>query len=132
MYDGLEFIYSDWRLPNDVIIEGAESIKKHYSKISNKYGYPIQISEAALNVIGYRFLNNGEIEKAIKVFKYNIELYPESANVYDSYGEALEKAGKKEDAFNNYKVAVEMGTEKNDRNLKIYKENMNRVKSANK
>ena len=57
-------------------------------------------------------------------------LYPKSANVYDSLGEAMEKAGKTNEAIENYRTAVEIGAKNNDRNLQVYKENLERVEST--
>ncbi len=62
----------------------------------------VDISEATFNIIGYRLLQNGEIDKAIEVFEYNVKLYPESANVYDSLAEALEQTGRTKEAVENY------------------------------
>ena len=41
-------------------------------------------------------------------FKLNIELFPKSSNVYDSYGEALLKQGDKEKTIENYSKSVEL------------------------
>jgi cytochrome c-type biogenesis protein CcmH/NrfG len=38
----------------------------------------------------------------------NVELYPQSANVYDSLGEAYMKNGDKELAIENYQRALEL------------------------
>jgi hypothetical protein len=46
--------------------------------------------EATLNALGYELLGTGRPADAIAVFRINVELYPDSANVYDSLGEALE------------------------------------------
>ncbi len=132
LYDGLEFIYSDWQLKNKTIEEGLDSIKNHYSNISEKYEFEVNPAESVINILGYRYLGNEDYENAIDVFKYNVELYPKSANVYDSLGDALEKDGRHQEAFENYKMAVEIGTSNNDRNLKIYKQNLDRLDSTNK
>lgn len=131
LYDGLEFIYSDWRLTNEILMKGMDAVKKHYSNLSDKYGYDVNPTEGAINALGYQHLGKKEYELAITVFKYNVELYPKSANVYDSLGEIMEKAGKTDEAIENYKTAVEIGTKNNDRNLRIYKQNLERVESAN-
>ena len=62
-----------------------------------------------MNRFGYGYLNKKEYEKAIGViFKLNVRAYPESFNVYDSYGEALMAAGNKEGAIKNYKKSLEL------------------------
>jgi hypothetical protein len=48
-----------------------------------------------MNDWGYRLLTSGHAIEAAAIFKLNVALYPESWNVYDSYGEALLKTGQK-------------------------------------
>lgn len=64
--------------------------------------------EAELNAAGYRLLAAQRTAQAIEVFKLNTELYPESANVFDSYGEALANAGKREEAIKAYEKALQI------------------------
>lgn len=64
-------------------------------------------SENSLNNLGYDYLEK-DIDAALAVFKMNIELYPESFNVYDSYGEALLKKGSSTAAIENYKKSIEL------------------------
>lgn len=65
-------------------------------------------SEDDLNSWGYTLLQNGEIPKALAVFKLNVLLNPSSWNVYDSYGEALLKSGNKEEAIKMYQKSIEL------------------------
>ena len=58
-------------------------------------------SEDDLNEWGYTLLNKNEVQKAIEVFKLNVQLHPQSANVYDSLGDAYMKADNKEMAIIN-------------------------------
>lgn len=126
LYDGLIFIYSDWLLPNDVALEGIEAINKYYKNLFKKYGIKIKISEAFLNNLGYQFMANAYLEKAIAVFKNNVELYPNSANVYDSLGEGFETNNQFELALQNYKKAVKLGGSSNP-NYQVYQEHVERV-----
>jgi CubicO group peptidase (beta-lactamase class C family) len=64
--------------------------------------------EYFLNMLGYTLLNQGKIDDAIKVFRRNTEMYPESGNVYDSLGEAYAAAGKKELAIENYEKSLKL------------------------
>lgn len=69
------------------------------TKINNR-------SEHDLNMLGYSFLQTQELDKALDVFKTTILLFPESANAYDSYGEALLMADKKTEAIEMYEKSI--------------------------
>jgi len=89
-------------------IESAISFFKTHKK-SDKYN----ISENEINFLGYEFLNKGEIEKAIKIFKINIEAFPGSSNAYDSFAEAQMLAGNNKEAIENYKKSIELNPRNN-------------------
>jgi ankyrin repeat protein/Tol biopolymer transport system component len=63
--------------------------------------------ERDFNLLGYRFLQSDALPEAIAVFQMNIELFPESANNYDSLGEAYMTAGDKAASKANYQRAVD-------------------------
>ena len=77
--------------------------------------------------MGYNYLANEEVEMAISVFQENVNRFPNSANVYDSLGEAYEKNGQLDKAETNYAKSVEIAEIKKHPNLKIYKQNLARV-----
>jgi tetratricopeptide (TPR) repeat protein len=64
--------------------------------------------EAPVNTLGYRLMEMKRLEQAIEIFKLNVEAFPQSANTYDSLGEAYMNAGNKELAIRNYEKAVEL------------------------
>lgn len=66
------------------------------------------VSEDALNTLGYVFMQQNKIADAERIFKLNIELYPDSYNVYDSYGECLMALNKKEEAIIAYKKSLDL------------------------
>jgi CubicO group peptidase (beta-lactamase class C family) len=51
------------------------------------------ISEDSVNSLGYRFLGKKRFADAIRIFKLNTVLHPQSANTYDSLAEAYMDAG---------------------------------------
>lgn len=65
-------------------------------------------TERSMNNLGYRLLKMKRWEDAIEIFKLNVESYPQSANVYDSLGEAYSIHGDIEAAIRNYQKAVEL------------------------
>ena len=82
-------------------IEGYRQIKKE--KPDNA-----AVTEARINGLGYRFLREKKLPEALAYFKLNVELYPKSANVYDSLAEAYMANGDKELAIANYKKSLEL------------------------
>lgn len=65
-------------------------------------------AEATVNTLGYTLMQQKRIEQAIEIFKLNVEAFPQSANVYDSLGEAYLNAGNNELAIKNYEKAFEL------------------------
>lgn len=72
----------------------------------DKNGY--ESPETDLNAIGYRLLQSGSKNDALKIFKWNTELNPKSWNAWDSYGEGLASAGQTEAAIKAYQKSVEL------------------------
>lgn len=88
------------------------------------------LEEGRINMLGYDYLMN--YQKPIvaeAIFKANTMLFPESANVYDSYAEALAMNGKLKEAANNYQKAVDIASATNNRDLQLFMENLKKVKA---
>jgi len=64
------------------------------------------VSEDEFNIAGYELMNNDKLDAALEIFKMNMELYPSSYNVYDSYGEALAKKGRTPEAIAMYRKSL--------------------------
>lgn len=73
-----------------------------------KQDHSFKLIEDEMNVLGYKFLNKGQKEKALELFKLNVNLYPASSNAYDSLAEIYESTGDKALAIKNYKRALEL------------------------
>jgi len=66
------------------------------------------ISRAKINSLGYHFIRNEQTNVAHDVFKVNTMLYPENADVYDSYGEVCKMLGNIDLAILNYSKSLEL------------------------
>ncbi len=64
-------------------------------------------TEAVFNAIGYQFLQMGNFDDAIRIFKMNSDAYPLSANTWDSLAEACEASGQNEQAIKYLRKALE-------------------------
>ncbi|HEX6881373.1 MAG TPA: tetratricopeptide repeat protein, partial [Terriglobales bacterium] len=66
------------------------------------------IPERAMNAIGYRLMGQKKFADAIKVFQLNVKRFPDSANVYDSLGEAYMNNNDKPAAIQNYQKSLQL------------------------
>ncbi len=64
--------------------------------------------EAELNDLGYRLLEERRYDQAIAIFELNASEHPESANTYDSLGEAYQKAGQPDRAARSYRKVLQL------------------------
>lgn len=86
--------------------DGAGIVSAYRNAQKEAGHYDFSGAEALLNRIGYTFLAQKKIADAIEVFELNAEVHPQSANVYDSLGEALLASGDREGALARYKQAL--------------------------
>ena len=108
-YDALRMIFDGWDYPRDPqtkMLRGSlNDLKAHYHKLGEQLGVDLLPPEQIVNELGYQYLRANTVE-AIPTFRLNTENYPRSANVWDSLGEAFEKAGKLDESLANYQKAV--------------------------
>lgn len=88
--------------------KGAEAAWKAYQEMKKNQQTSYEFNENEFNTLGYNYLQSGKTQIALVVFKINVAEYPNSSNVYDSYGEALMKDGLNESAIENYKKSLEL------------------------
>ena len=93
-----------------------------YLEIKEQDSTSALIDEGDFNSLGYRLLRDKEYENAVEVFKMNVALFPESANVYDSLADAYLAKGDSLQAFNNFKKTLELNNanEKAKRFIETY------------
>jgi len=88
--------------------EGFDAAKEFYRRAEAEEADNYVFGDNQLNALGYYFLRENQIAQAIQIFEYNVELYPEVGNVYDSLGEAHMLNGDRELAIENYRRALEL------------------------
>lgn len=64
--------------------------------------------ESAVNAAGYRFVRAEQLDEAVETFDLNTRLFPESANTWDSLGEANMLRGERELAVRHYRRSLEL------------------------
>lgn len=128
-----EFSYEDYRTNTDPALKAilnykpekslsdifAEALAKNdislflksYGEYRSNPAHKYISTEGAINRIGYQLLQQKRVDDAINVFKLNVEAYPNSANVYDSLGDAYVAKGEKELAIKSYEKALQINPE---------------------
>lgn len=86
----------------------ASAIAQYRELKTGKTASEYNFAETELNQLGYQLLQQKKLADAIEIFKLNVEMYPQSANVYDSLGEAYMVHGDKELSIANYKKSLEL------------------------
>jgi len=131
-YAALRMIFDGWSIPVDPATERLvgtlDDVKKRYAGLSERLGFAVTAPEISVNRLGYQALVQKNVPAALAFFRYNATVYPESANVYDSLGDALEASGSLEEALASFTRAAELGQKSGDANTKFFKANADRVR----
>ena len=96
-----------------ILEEGVEGAIALFNEIKrgDYTSYGLSVVEGHLNALGYQLLENDKTKEAIEIFKFMVSEYPESANAYDSLGEAYMKNGDIQMAIENYNKSLELNPE---------------------
>jgi tetratricopeptide (TPR) repeat protein len=70
-----------------------------------------KLNEDTINSWAYSLMFQNHLPEATALLKLNVQMYPESFNVYDSLAEAYMKAGQKDLAIENYRKSLEKNPE---------------------
>ena len=111
-YDGLRFVFNYYRfnLAAKDYYDSTDAIvakfKQHYDMVSKEMGYKNSPNELFINALGYDAMNKKYYKRSAAIFEMNIANYPNSNNVYDSYGDLLAAEKDTSNAIANYKKAL--------------------------
>jgi CubicO group peptidase (beta-lactamase class C family) len=92
---------------NKILTEDVDKGLAHYHKFK-KDTINYSVNEGQVNMLAYRLMNEEHLDDALHVFKLNIDEHPNSANPYDSYGDALLIKGDTINALKNFKRCFEL------------------------
>ena len=97
---------------NLIIKKGMTNSLPEIEKVRKVYADSLLFDENVLNWLGYHFLYwwGREVE-AIDLFKFITSIYPNSANAYDSFGEAYVVNGDTKNAVKMYEKSLELNPE---------------------
>jgi predicted alpha/beta superfamily hydrolase len=114
IYDGLPFIFSGWKVPDELLRNAdMEAVDRHVKTVEAKWrSYGLDASsilpETQINAMGYNMIQRNMYDKAVEILLYNVERFPKSFNAHDSLAEAYTAKGDSANAIKYYKLAVEL------------------------
>ncbi|MDP1801611.1 MAG: M56 family metallopeptidase [Bacteroidota bacterium] len=93
-------------LANVMLKDGIPAGLAYYKKAKDSSNY--FITEIDMSYAGSQLIENGKTKEAIALLKLDTEKFPDNFNAYDTYAEALLKAGDKTNAKENFKKSVQL------------------------
>lgn len=68
----------------------------------------IESIEPQVNALGYALIEHDELEKALFLFRVNVDKHPSSANAWDSLGECLDRMERPSEALDAYQKSLNL------------------------
>jgi dienelactone hydrolase len=88
--------------------DGVSKAGQMFAEARQRDPKAVLFSEAVMNRLGYDRLQSRDTKGAVELLKLNVAAYPNSANAYDSLGDAYLADGQKDLARKNAKLALEL------------------------
>tara|TARA_B100000674_G_C37779578_1_gene886566 strand:- start:96 stop:1034 length:939 start_codon:yes stop_codon:yes gene_type:complete len=107
LYDGLRFIFESYRITMDVNAS-KEAFIKHFEQLSKEWEVEFKPNEFLINNAGYLLLDEGKQKNALDFFEWNVALFPNSWNAYDSLADYYYRTDQKKEALKNYKKSLQL------------------------
>jgi hypothetical protein len=98
---------------------GVDEAVVYYHRRREQDYTALLFTELEMNRLGYAHLTRGQVKEALALFRLNVEAYPESFNVYDSYAEALMADQQYQLAVQNYTRSVDLNPENDNGRKKL-------------
>jgi predicted alpha/beta superfamily hydrolase len=109
LYSNLKQFFQGWQFPGEAWEKGPDKVKEHFQSLSERFGYPIPVTEEFLTDHAFHGLRRHKApDEAIRLFELCLTLYPNSAESYEGIGEAYAQKGMKEKAIESYQKALEL------------------------
>jgi len=91
--------------------KGLEPAIMHLSELKKEYygkGVYNFESDRVLNQFGHSLLDSSKTDEALRIFKLNVEKFPESSRAWSSLAEAYLQSGNKPEAVKSFEKALEL------------------------
>jgi predicted alpha/beta superfamily hydrolase/TolA-binding protein len=106
--EGLRALFSGHKLPENFKTNTVKDIIDYYEKLSEEYGFAVDPPSHMLTFEGDKLNQQRKTQEAIKVFEYQLSLYPKSLNALWQLGETYRGMGNFERAKEYYRKFLEI------------------------
>ncbi|UCD05569.1 MAG: alpha/beta hydrolase [candidate division WOR-3 bacterium] len=86
LYEGLQAAFPDFAVPQDVLEEGLDAVKEHYSNVSAAYGYAVNVPDDVYAVLVQKWRNTHDPEETLPITAEWTATYPRSAIAWYFHG----------------------------------------------
>jgi tetratricopeptide (TPR) repeat protein len=114
IFNAYHNLFLPLRMPNSELNDGTKSILDYYTKLSWQRGETIKPMEWVIRELCYYLVNENDLPAAIELFKFGIELYPESAAAYNGLAYGFEKNEQFSNALIQVNLALKFAKEDDD------------------
>lgn len=118
---GLRHLYEGYQVPEPVMLAGLDAVLQHYERIRGRVGAPSQVPEAVLNDFGYLMMFEARAD-AVRAFELATQLYPQSANAWDSLSDGYLESGRFDDALAATEQSIALARTQGSSNLDAFVE----------
>jgi CubicO group peptidase (beta-lactamase class C family) len=88
--------------------KGGAAAVARYRELQATAPSVYEFDERGLNGLGYALLRDGKAADAVEIFRFMAESFPQSANAFDSLGEGLAAAGRRDEAIKAYATSLQL------------------------
>lgn len=108
IFSAYQNLFLPLQMPSRAYAGETSLISHYYNQLSKQYGENTLPPEWVVRELGYHFVNNGNLEEAIKLFKYGVMLYPEKPDAYNGLAYGYEQSERYEESFSQVNKALSL------------------------
>jgi enterochelin esterase-like enzyme len=108
MKEGLAELFREYKFPEDREVRGLGDIRSHYTALSKRWGFKVDVPELTLYFKADGLINSGAADSALVILDYLIGEYPKSANGYWALANLHRERGDRELAIRYYRKCLEI------------------------
>jgi predicted alpha/beta superfamily hydrolase len=129
VYEGLKWIFRDWReIPESILSGGVSAVRQYRPRLREVYGYDIGINASSLGMLANRLKREEKYEQAIEIRRFQIELSPDSPYLHEGLARTYEASGQFELALQSFETARDMARARSAPDLARFDDHILRVR----